>query len=107
MCVQYCDWRESQDPEAVEREFAAILAPEVAPAAKVKKAKKTEEEDEEFTTVGKGGKSIQYTPETIFKNLQAIQEARGKKVSNGAHLESRLVLRRPIEHRSHGANPHS
>lgn len=49
----------------------------------MKKAKKIdgdEEEDEEFTTVGKGGKSIQYTPENIFKDLQAVQEARGRKV---------------------------
>jgi hypothetical protein len=36
--------------------------------------------DEEFTTVGKGGKAMAFTPETIFKNLQAVQEARGKKV---------------------------
>ena len=38
------------------------------------------DEDEDFTTVGKGGKTVQLTPESIYKNLQAIQEARGKKV---------------------------
>ena len=73
-----------QDPEAFEREYQASIQPEAAPTpAKVKKAKKgeEEEEDEEFTTVGKGGKAIQFTPESIFKNLQVVQEARGKKVS--------------------------
>ena len=34
----------------------------------------------EFTPVGKGGKAMQFTSEGIFKNLQAVQEARGKKV---------------------------
>jgi translation initiation factor 3 subunit C len=39
------------------------------------------EEPEDFTTVGKGGRAMQFTPESIFKNLQAVQEARGKKVT--------------------------
>jgi hypothetical protein len=30
--------------------------------------------------VTKGGKALQLTVEAIFKNLQAVQEARGKKV---------------------------
>lgn len=33
-----------------------------------------------FTTVGKGGKTMQFTADSIFKNLQMVQEARGKKV---------------------------
>lgn len=37
--------------------------------------------DDDFTTVGKGGKAMQFTSESIFQNLQLIQEARGKKVS--------------------------
>lgn len=39
------------------------------------------EDEEDFTQVGKGGKATQYTAEGIYKSLQAIQEARGKKVS--------------------------
>jgi translation initiation factor 3 subunit C len=35
---------------------------------------------DEYTTVGKGGKVMQFTSEGIFKHLQAVQEARGKKV---------------------------
>ena len=54
-----------------------------APKAKKSKAaaaESDEEEEGEFATVGKGGKAIQYTPDGIFKNLQLVQEARGKKV---------------------------
>jgi translation initiation factor 3 subunit C len=35
---------------------------------------------DDFTTVGKGGKAMQFTADSIFKNLQHVQEARGKKV---------------------------
>lgn len=34
---------------------------------------------EGFATVGKGGKTLQYTPESIFKHLRTILESRGKK----------------------------
>lgn len=71
-----------QDPEAFEREYTASVTVEAPAATKAKKGKKAaeEDEDEDFTTVGKGGKTVQLTPESIYKNLQAIQEARGKKV---------------------------
>jgi translation initiation factor 3 subunit C len=42
----------------------------------------TAEEDEDaagFETVGKGGKALQFTPESIFKHLRTILESRGKK----------------------------
>ena len=78
-----------QDPDAFEREYAAAVQPEAA-ASKPKKAKKTtaldsddevaEAVDDQFTTVGKGGKAMQFTPDAIFKTLQLVQEARGKKV---------------------------
>lgn len=34
---------------------------------------------DEFTEVGRGGKVLQYTPESIFKHLRTIMESRGKK----------------------------
>lgn len=73
----------NQDPEAYERQYTVSSAPPVdsaAPKAKKNKAVVDVEEDGDFETVGKGGKSIQFTAEGIFKNLQMIQEARGKKV---------------------------
>ncbi|KAI0045950.1 eukaryotic translation initiation factor 3 subunit 8 [Auriscalpium vulgare] len=80
--------RLQDDPEGFERDYAALAAPEVA-VPKPKKLKKIadsadEAEDDDFTTVGKGGKATVYTSEGIFKNLQVIQEARGKKNTDRA-----------------------
>lgn len=59
---------------------------EEEPAPKPKKAAKLDDEagaedlgDEGFATVGKGGRALQYTPESIFKHLRTIMESRGKK----------------------------
>lgn len=82
------------------------MATDAPTAPKPKKKKAADEEDEgddEFTTVGKGGKSYQFTPETILKNLQAVQEARGKKVC--MHIGRTLhMLIMCVEHGSSGAN---
>ncbi|KZT72040.1 eukaryotic translation initiation factor 3 subunit 8 [Daedalea quercina L-15889] len=73
------------DPDTFEREYNAIVAPEAAPgSARARRARQDEEdaegeEDDAFTTVGKGGRAMAFTPESIFKNLQLVQEARGKK----------------------------
>ncbi|KAH7361389.1 eukaryotic translation initiation factor 3 [Plectosphaerella cucumerina] len=37
------------------------------------------DDDEGFATVGKGGRALQFTPESIFKHLRIIMESRGKK----------------------------
>ncbi|TBU31642.1 eukaryotic translation initiation factor 3 subunit 8 [Dichomitus squalens] len=90
--------RFQEDPDAFEREYQASVQPEVAPAPpRAKKVKKgdEEEEDEDFTTVGKGGKAIQFTPESIFKNLQVVQEARGKK--NTDRTEQIRILEKLLE----------
>ena len=36
-------------------------------------------EDDGFLTVGKGGRALQFTPESILKHLRTIMESRGKK----------------------------
>ncbi|KAH9929546.1 eukaryotic translation initiation factor 3 subunit 8 [Epithele typhae] len=92
--------RFQEDREGFERDYNALVLPDAAPkpVPKVKKVKKTsddEEEDDDFTTVGKGGKSMQFTPESIFKNLQAIQEARGKK--NTDRTEQIRILEKLLE----------
>ncbi|KYK61120.1 eukaryotic translation initiation factor 3 [Drechmeria coniospora] len=46
--------------------------------------------DEGFATVGKGGRTLQYTPESIFKHLRTIFESRGKK--NTDRLEQIKVM---------------
>ncbi|EKM54372.1 uncharacterized protein PHACADRAFT_258172 [Phanerochaete carnosa HHB-10118-sp] len=87
-----------EDPEAFEREYSAAVtveAPSVQKAKRGKKAEEGTEDEEDFTTVGKGGKTIQFTPESIFKNLQAIQEARGKK--NTDRSEQIRILEKLLE----------
>ncbi|MCJ1281293.1 Translation initiation factor 3 subunit c [Xylographa opegraphella] len=37
------------------------------------------EDDQGFSTVGRGGRTLQYTPESIFAHLRTITESRGKK----------------------------
>jgi len=54
---------------------------EAPPVKKVKRDPEGGVEDDAFTTVGKGGKAMQYTADGIFKALQVVQEARGKKVA--------------------------
>jgi translation initiation factor 3 subunit C len=42
----------------------------------------------QFTPVGKGGKAMQFTADAIFKTLQLVQEARGKKVCTQSSLSN-------------------
>ena len=43
-----------------------------------------DDDDEGFATVGKGGKTLQFTPESILKHLRSIMESRGKKNTDRA-----------------------
>ncbi|KIY74300.1 eukaryotic translation initiation factor 3 subunit 8 [Cylindrobasidium torrendii FP15055 ss-10] len=74
------------DPEAFERDYSAATASAPAPTTSTRSAAGPdgEVEDDEFTTVGKSGKAMVFTSESIYKNLQAIQEARGKKNTDRA-----------------------
>ncbi|KAG5643610.1 hypothetical protein DXG03_000618 [Asterophora parasitica] len=88
--------RFQEDPEAFEREYTAVVAPEPTAAGKRPAAQAgVAAADDEFTTVGKGGKVVQYTSEGIFKNLQAVQEARGKK--NTDRAEQIRILEKLLE----------
>ena len=73
---------------------------EVIAVEKVKKQAKTADasgaaDDEGFSTVGRGGKTLQYTPESIFKNLRVIIESRGRK--NTDRAEQIRVMERLFE----------
>ncbi|KZZ98551.1 eukaryotic translation initiation factor 3 [Moelleriella libera RCEF 2490] len=71
---------------------------EPEPVVKPKKTVRIEDDlvqpadntDEGFATVGKGGRTLQYTPESIFKHLRGIMESRGKK--NTDRLEQIKVM---------------
>lgn len=55
----------------------------------------TVEDTEGFAPVDKRGKTVQYTPESIFKHLRAIMESRGKK--NTDRLEQIKVMEKLLE----------
>ncbi|KAK2467756.1 hypothetical protein APHAL10511_000051 [Amanita phalloides] len=81
-----------ENPEAYEHSFApsnvSILAPATVSSV-------IGQDVDEFTTVGKGGKVMQFTSESIFKSLQAVQEARGKK--NTDRAEQIRILEKLLE----------
>lgn len=74
---------------------------EVVHVEKVKKSKTPildgiDHGDEDgFSTVGRGGKTLQYTPESILKHLRAIVESRGKK--NTDRAEQIRVMEKLLE----------
>ncbi|KAJ8516062.1 hypothetical protein ONZ45_g6583 [Pleurotus djamor] len=75
------------DPEAFERDYLATInraAPTVKAVKKEVIQEETSDAEDGFKTAGKPNKEQQYTPEGIFKNLQAVQEARGKKNTDRA-----------------------
>lgn len=51
-----------------------------------------QQDDEGFETVIKGGRTLQFTPESIFKHLRTILESRGKK--NTDRLEQIRIMER-------------
>lgn len=78
--AQIEEYKEDKDAYLVEEDV------EEEPAPKPKKVKiadaftaADEMDDEGFATVGKGGRLLQFTPESIFKHLRTIMESRGKK----------------------------
>jgi len=84
--------RYKADPEAYEREVEGEDKSTQTEAPKKKKKKtvsvlvdqKSGDEDEEFTTVGKGGKAVTLSADNVLKTLQSILEARGKKATDRA-----------------------
>ncbi|KAF9461334.1 eukaryotic translation initiation factor 3 subunit 8 N-terminus-domain-containing protein [Collybia nuda] len=90
--------RFQEDPEAFEREYSVVIAHGAPTSASGRRSNITGSDNEtidDFTTVGKGGKVLQFTSEGIFKNLQAVQEARGKK--NTDRAEQIRILEKLLE----------
>ncbi|KAJ5108923.1 Eukaryotic translation initiation factor 3 subunit C [Penicillium angulare] len=84
--IQIDKYRVDKDAYMVDKEEA----PAAAPAPKPTRVEKIENfaaaasaaaagDDDGFATVGRGGKTLQYTPESILKHLRSIVESRGKK----------------------------
>lgn len=89
--MQIDAYREDKDGymESEDEEEAVVSKPKKAPKFEVEAAQE-ELDDEGFATVGKGGRTLQYTPESIFKHLRTIMETRGKK--NTDRLEQIKVM---------------
>ncbi|KAJ7502720.1 eukaryotic translation initiation factor 3 subunit 8 N-terminus-domain-containing protein [Mycena galericulata] len=88
------------DPEAFEREYNALVVRDAPPAAGGPRpipipAIGDEGEGGDFKTMGKGGKAMLFSSEGILKNLQAVQEARGKK--NTDRAEQIRILEKLLE----------
>ena len=76
-----------------EDKFEYLISDEEDEIVQVEKTKKPKTvyvdgidagDDEGFSTVGRGGKTLQYTPESILKHLRSIVESRGKKNTDRA-----------------------
>jgi len=94
-----------QDTDKFEREYAAFFEPVAAPtparataSAKNQTTVEGEEEEDGFTAVGKGGKSVQYTSESIFKVLAQVNENRGKKACPCSPHSPEWSVDVPLEH---------
>ncbi|KEY69064.1 hypothetical protein S7711_03360 [Stachybotrys chartarum IBT 7711] len=74
-------YREDKDGfmESEEEEEEVKTAPKAKKVSYAADLPVEEADDGGFATVGKGGRTLQYTPESIFKHLRVILESRGKK----------------------------
>lgn len=65
--------------ESDDEEIVAPKAKKPKSSSAAQNVASVEEDDEGFATVGKGGRTLQFTPESILKHLRTILESRGKK----------------------------
>lgn len=75
---QIDEYREDKDTYLFESDEEEEPAPK-AKKVRIADAFTDEGDDEGFAIVGKGGRALQFTPESIFKHLRTIMESRGKK----------------------------
>ncbi|KAI1170142.1 eukaryotic translation initiation factor 3 subunit 8 N-terminus-domain-containing protein [Nemania sp. FL0916] len=76
---------------ASEEEEEEIVVPKLKKTkAEVYTAQVEQQDDDGFETVVKGGRTLQFTPESIFKHLRTILESRGKK--NTDRLEQIRIM---------------
>ncbi|KAK0549533.1 Translation initiation factor 3 subunit c [Tilletia horrida] len=75
------------------QQAAAAAAESAAPASRLQRVRAAAaaaaagaegEEDDDFQTVGRGGRTVQISTEAIFNSLNAVMEARGRKSTDRA-----------------------
>lgn len=72
-------YRKDKDAFMVEEEATETVKPKRLKSVARSVAPEDEDNDDGFATVGRGGKTLTFTPESIFKHLKVIIESRGKK----------------------------
>ena len=72
-------YKEDKDAYMESDEEEIIEKPTKKSGTKAPLAVTFDDDDEGFSTVGKGGRTLQFTPESILKHLRTIMESRGKK----------------------------
>lgn len=95
-------YRANKEDYMLEEEEAEKVVPVAAPKpTKIEKiqqfaaAAAAPADEEGFATVGRGGKTLQYTPESILKHLRVIVESRGKK--NTDRMEQIRTMEKLLE----------
>ncbi|KAL2796433.1 eukaryotic translation initiation factor 3 subunit EifCc [Aspergillus keveii] len=83
------------DEEEEEVKKPAPTAPRLTKLERVEAPAAAPGDDDGFATVGRGGKTLQYTPESILKHLRVIVESRGKK--NTDRLEQIKTMEKLLE----------
>ncbi|KAE8355078.1 eukaryotic translation initiation factor 3 subunit EifCc [Aspergillus coremiiformis] len=73
----------------------AVATPRLTKVERVEAPAAVVTSDDGFATVGRGGKTLQYTPESILKHLRVIVESRGKK--NTDRLEQIRTMEKLLE----------
>lgn len=88
------EFMESEDEEEKKKK-PAPAAPRLSKLERVEAPAAVAGDDDGFATVGRGGKTLQYTPESILKHLRVIVESRGKK--NTDRLEQIKTMEKLLE----------
>ncbi|KAL4983266.1 eukaryotic translation initiation factor 3 subunit C [Aspergillus falconensis] len=84
-----------ESDEEEEKKKPAAAAPRLSKLERVEAPVAIAGDDDGFATVGRGGKTLQYTPESILKHLRVIVESRGKK--NTDRLEQIRTMEKLLE----------
>jgi translation initiation factor 3 subunit C len=88
-------FRKDKENFMVEEKVVEKVAPKKLKVPVQNVAPEVDDDDEGFATVGRGGKILTYTPESIFKHLKVIIESRGKK--NTDRTEQIRVMEKLLE----------
>ncbi|ODH35809.1 eukaryotic translation initiation factor 3 subunit C [Paracoccidioides brasiliensis] len=88
-------YRENKKDYMIEEEEEEIVEKKKDKSRAIRPEDLLGDEDEGFAIVGRGGRTLQYTPESILKHLRIIVESRGKK--NTDRLEQIKIMEKLLE----------